>query len=299
MPGISAISILAGIVGAYGTFAVVAAIAGAVANRADTNTDFRTNDWTGNGAKALLISAVTLFIAYLFGGYIAGRMARRRGVAHGVAVFVVSLILAAIAGALVKAFTDNADIRRNLRSIGAPTTWNQVSDVAIVGVIVALAAMLLGAILGGMLGDRWHAKLERRAADPAYGPDTQIRREVGPSTDDDDRREPVRAGTTDRAYEDDRGEAGSAYDRSDGTYGSESADRESYDRDRGAFEGDRNDYERSDYGRNDYERSDYDRDGGETVEPGIGQMRRTQPVDEPENDRTRVGGNVGRDVPRD
>ena len=191
LPGISAISILAGIVAAYGTFAVVAAIAGAIAHRADTSTDFRTNDWTGTGATALLISAVTLFIAFLFGGYIAGRMARRRGVAHGVAVFVVSIIVAAIAGGVVRAFTDNAEIRRNLRSIGVPTTWNQVSSVTVVGVIVALAAMLVGAILGGTLGDRWHAKLERRAADPAYGPDAETRREVAGrrDVDDDDRRD--------------------------------------------------------------------------------------------------------------
>ena len=178
LPGISGISILAGIVAAYGTFAIVAAVAGAIAHGADADTEFRTNDWTGSGATALLISAVTLFIAFLFGGYIAGRMARRRGVAHGVAVFVVSIIVAAIAGGLVRIFTDDADIRRNLRSIGVPTTWDQVSGVAIVGVIVALAAMLVGAILGGALGDRWHAKLERRAVDPAYGPDDEAYRDT-------------------------------------------------------------------------------------------------------------------------
>ena len=59
---------------------------------------------------------------------------------------------------VVRTFTDDADIRRNLRSIGVPTTWNQVSGVAVVGVIVALAAMLVGAILGGALGDRWHTQ---------------------------------------------------------------------------------------------------------------------------------------------
>ena len=156
----------------------MAAVAGAIANAADADTEFRTNDWTGSGAAALLISAATLFIAYLFGGYIAGRMARRRGVAHGVAVFIASIVVAAVAGVLVRLFTDDADIRRNLRSIGAPTTWDQVSGVAIVGVIAALAAMLVGAILGGVLGDRWHTKLERRAADPAYGPDDETRREA-------------------------------------------------------------------------------------------------------------------------
>ena len=102
-----------------------------------------------------------------------------------------SIVVAAVAGGLVRIFTDDADIRRNLRSIGVPTTWDQVSGVAIVGVIAALAAMLVGAILGGVLGDRWHAKLERRAADPAYGPDTETGREVAGrrDADYDDRRD--------------------------------------------------------------------------------------------------------------
>jgi len=282
-------------VAAYGTFAVVAAIAGAIAHRADTSTDFRTNDWTGTGATALLISAVTLFIAFLFGGYIAGRMARRRGVAHGVAVFVVSIIVAAIAGGVVRAFTDNAEIRRNLRSIGVPTTWNQVSSVTVVGVIVALAAMLVGAILGGTLGDRWHAKLERRAADPAYGPDAETRREVAGRRDVDyddrrdagyrddrrdvaydDRRDVAYDDRRDAGYRDDREPVGPAgagrtagYDRTDGT------DRGSFDSDRGSFDADR-------------ERSDRDVD-----EPGIGTTRRNAPVEG--DDGTQVSPSAERD----
>ena len=300
LPGISAISILAGIVAAYGTFAIVAAVVGAIAHAADADTEFRSNDWTGSGATALLISAVSLFIAYLFGGYIAGRMARRRGVAHGVAVFVISIIVAALAGWLVRIFTDDADIRRNLRSIGAPTTWDQVSGVAIVGVIVALAAMLVGAILGGGLGDRWHTKLERRAVDPAYGPDDEAyrdsdayrhadarrdvdsRRDVDADRDADGRRDLDERRDVDARRDDD------AWHQSDARR-----------------EGDvpREPVGASEAGTRDHapaagsEREAFERGRREAAEPGIGSARRDEPVDQPTTDRTTVA--PGTDVRRD
>ena len=65
---VSLISLLAGLVTAYGSFAVVAAVAGSVLAASDVSTDFRTNDWTGSGAVAALTSAIVLLIAYLFGG---------------------------------------------------------------------------------------------------------------------------------------------------------------------------------------------------------------------------------------
>jgi hypothetical protein len=166
---LSPLSVLAGVVSAYGVFAIVAAIAGAVLTSIDVNTEFRTNDWTGSGAVAALTSAFVLFLAYLFGGYVAGRMARRAGALHGIMVFVVSLIIGALAGGVVNALADSNDVERNLRSIGMPTTTDQITEVAVVGVVVSLAAVLVGAVLGGVLGERWHTKLARRVADPEIG----------------------------------------------------------------------------------------------------------------------------------
>ncbi len=167
---VSILSVLAGVVCAYGTFAVVAAIAGAVTNAADIATEFRTDDWTSSGAAASAITAVVLFVAYLFGGYVAGRMARRASMLHGFAVFVTTLVLGAIAGAVVTGIADNAELEQNLRSIGIPTSSDQVTGVAVAGVILSLVAILLGSLVGSWLGEHWHTKLARRAVDPAYGP---------------------------------------------------------------------------------------------------------------------------------
>lgn len=166
----SILSVLAGVVCAYGTFAVVAAIAGAVTDALGVTADFRTDDWTSNAAGAAAVTAVVLLVAYLFGGYVAGRMARRAALLHGLAVFATSLVVGAIAGGLVTGLADDADVEQNLRSIGIPTTTDQVNEVAIAGALVSLAAILLGSLVGSWLGERWHSKLARRAVDPAYGP---------------------------------------------------------------------------------------------------------------------------------
>ena len=56
---------------------------------------------------------------------------------HGVLVFVISLVLGAIVGGVVGALADGDEVEDNLRSIGIPTTTDQLSDVAIGGVIVS------------------------------------------------------------------------------------------------------------------------------------------------------------------
>lgn len=173
---ISWISILAGLVTAYGAFAIVASIVGAVLSSLDVDTDFRSNDWTSGEAGALLATAVVLLLSYLFGGYVAGRMGRRAAVLHGLGVFLGSLVIAAVVSGVVGGLADDDQLRSNLRSVGIPTTWDQVSDVALVGVIVSLAAMLVGAVAGSVLGERWHTKLARRAADPEIGPAADLRR---------------------------------------------------------------------------------------------------------------------------
>ena len=169
-------SVLAGVLVAYGAFGLVFGLVAGLAKATGYETDLSTIDWDRYGAGAGFITGLVLFLSYLFGGYVAGRMARRSGVAHGVAVFVLGIVLAALVGALVGAASDTDAIRANLRNLGVPTTADEWSSVATIAGLVALAAMLIGAVLGGSLGDRWHGKLVRRALDPDVGPAAEARR---------------------------------------------------------------------------------------------------------------------------
>jgi hypothetical protein len=83
-------SVLAGVLVAYGAFAVLAALVGAAAAAIGLNTNLAGNDWSTLGMGSAIAVAIVLLVAYLFGGYVAGRMARRAGLLNGLAVFVLA-----------------------------------------------------------------------------------------------------------------------------------------------------------------------------------------------------------------
>ena len=198
---LSLISVLAGVLVAYGAFAVLAALAGAAAAALGLDTDLSANNWAELGVGSAIVAALVLLLAYLFGGYVAGRMARRAGLLHGIAVFILALVIVALVAAIAATQTDTSAIRDNLRSLGIPTTGAEWGDVGTLAGIGSLAAMLVGALLGGLLGERWHTKLTRRAASPNYGserdqPTTDDRGATAPAREADDH-DPAERGRSD------------------------------------------------------------------------------------------------------
>jgi len=172
---LSFISVLAGVLVAYGAFVVLAALVGTVAAAIGLNTDLNRNDWATLGLGSAIAVAVVLLVAYLFGGYVAGRMARRAGLLNGLAVFLLALLLVAVVGAIITSQADADTIGTNLRSLGIPTSGSEWSDIGTLAGIASLAAMLIGALVGGVLGERWHSKLTRRAISGNYSPDRDQR----------------------------------------------------------------------------------------------------------------------------
>lgn len=175
---ISLASVLAGTLVAYGAFAVLLAITAAVAESIGIDTDLSTNDWRSLGAVGGAVVAAVLLACYLFGGYVAGRMARRAGATNGLLVFVLGVLVAAGVTALVNVFTDGDAILQNLRNVGVPTSGEEWRDIGTVAGLGSLLAMIVGAVVGGILGERWHAKLLARAADPSVGPEARARAEA-------------------------------------------------------------------------------------------------------------------------
>jgi hypothetical protein len=168
---LSFISALAGVLIAYGAFAVLAALVGAVAVAIGLDAELASNDWTTFGRGSAVTVTVVAFVAYWFGGYVAGRMARRAGLVNGLAVFALAVLVVVVVGAIAASQADTETIQANLRSLGLPTTgaeWARIGTVAGIG---TLAGMLLGAGVGGVVGERWHSELVRWAAVGRGGPD--------------------------------------------------------------------------------------------------------------------------------
>jgi hypothetical protein len=154
---LSLLSVLCGTLVAYGAFTVLAAVAaGLVAALGFDIARLSANDWRQLAIGGGLAVGGVLLAAYLIGGYAAGRMARRAGLTNGMAVFLLGLTIAVVVGLIVSTQADTATVIANSAS-----AHEAIGTFAGAG---ALLAMLVGALLGGSLGERWHGKLTRRAA---------------------------------------------------------------------------------------------------------------------------------------
>lgn len=172
---VSGWSVLAGTLGAYGAFAVLLAATAAVLASTDIEGEISALNWSELSTGGAVVIAVVTFLAYLFGGYTAGRMARRAGATNGLLVAATGVVLAVGMGALISAAADANTIAANLRGIGVPTTGDEWRDAGTIAGIATLVAMILGSVVGGVAGDRWHSRLLRRAMDPNVGAAAEAR----------------------------------------------------------------------------------------------------------------------------
>lgn len=156
----SGVSVLAGTLVAFGAVTLIAAGAGAAGSALGLDTEgISTSEWRQAGIAGAVVGALVLFGSFFFGGYTAGRMSRRAGARHGILVFVLSIVLMGAVAAIAYGLGDPDSVNDTLRDNGVPTTADTWSDIGIGAAIAAGAAMLLGSILGGIRGDRWHGRL--------------------------------------------------------------------------------------------------------------------------------------------
>ena len=164
--GVSLASILTGVAVALGAMVVLSALVGGIAAAVDEVGDaVEGATATEVGIGIGIAVALVTFIAYLWGGYTAGRMARGAGALNGVLVPIAALVIAGILAGVVALLTDaNAELVVPFRET---RLWTGEEGVLVdlgIGIgIATLVAMLLGGLLGGMWGARWHTKLEDRS----------------------------------------------------------------------------------------------------------------------------------------
>jgi MFS family permease len=117
------------------------------------------------GIAGGIVMLVVLFLAYLAGGYVAGRMARFDGARQGIAVWVIGLLVVlalAVAGLI---FGSEYNVLQRLDLPRIPIDEGTATTGGIIALVAVLLVTLLGAILGGKLGDRFHRKVDRAGFD--------------------------------------------------------------------------------------------------------------------------------------
>ncbi|HET9301754.1 MAG TPA: hypothetical protein VFO20_03170 [Propionibacteriaceae bacterium] len=109
-----------------------------------------------------IVLLAIIFVAYLAGGYVAGRMARFNGLKQGLGVWLWAVILAilvAVAGWLAGA---QFDIFAQVNSFPRiPVNEGTLTTEGVIVAIGVVAASLAGALLGGLAGMRYHRRVDR------------------------------------------------------------------------------------------------------------------------------------------
>lgn len=114
-----------------------------------------TNDVGSLGVVGIVGVLLAAFVAYLLGGYVAGRMAAWRGALHGGLTVAWALLATALLVGL-GAYAGNA-----FGLFGAIPAWLDLSALTtgtILFLVGHLVAMLAGGILGGQLGERYFGR---------------------------------------------------------------------------------------------------------------------------------------------
>jgi len=117
---------------------------------------------------SLIGGLVGLFLAYLLGGWTAGRIARYDGLLNGAMTGVWTLVLAAILGGLGAWLGSEYDV---LRNVDLPQWFSRdaLTAGAIASGVLAIAAMLVGGALGGVWGERFHRRADATIAETRPG----------------------------------------------------------------------------------------------------------------------------------
>src|SRR5215218_5666982 len=114
------------------------------------------------GGIALL---VVLFLAYLAGGYVAGRMARFDGTRQGIAVWVIGLLVVVLLAGAGAIAGSQYNVLESLNLPRIPIGEGTATTAGIVALVAVLVVTLVGAIVGGKMGERYHRKIDRVGLD--------------------------------------------------------------------------------------------------------------------------------------
>ena len=115
----------------------------------------------GGGIAVLVV----LFLAYLAGGYVAGRMARFDGARQGMAVWLVGLLVVLVLAAAGAILGAQYNVLQQLNLPRIPIDEGTATTAGIITLVAILLVTLLGALIGGKVGERYHRKVDRAGFD--------------------------------------------------------------------------------------------------------------------------------------
>ena len=136
---------------------------------ADAAADAAAQDATTIGLVGGIVLLVVLLLSYFAGGYVAGRMARFDGLKQGIAVWIVGLVIVALLALATVVLGSQYNLLAQLNLPRIPIDEGTLTTGGIIALAAVLLVTLLGAILGGVTGTRYHRKIDRAGVDAVSG----------------------------------------------------------------------------------------------------------------------------------
>jgi hypothetical protein len=137
------------------------AIASATSTTAGAAAGQAAQDPTAAGIIGAVVLLVVLGLAYYCGGYVAGRMARFDGVKQGLAVWLWAVVIAVAVAVLGVVAGSRFDVLSQLRLPRIPISSADLTTGGVVTLVLAAVVTLVGAVLGGLAGMRFHRRVDR------------------------------------------------------------------------------------------------------------------------------------------
>lgn len=162
--GVSWLSALVGWLAAAGLTAILTGIlgaAGAVLAVTDVGRNVTTTKAETIGLAGAIALLVVLAIAYWFGGWAAGRMARFDGGRQGIAVWLWGILAAAVIAVLAAIGGSEYNVLDRLNLPRVPIDSGTLTTGGLLVLLSSIGVTLFAAMLGGKAGERFHRKVDR------------------------------------------------------------------------------------------------------------------------------------------
>ena len=162
--GISWLSTLVGWLAAAGLTAILAGIltaAGAALALNEVGDDVSGSEAETIGLAGGIGLLVVLALAYFFGGYAAGRMARFDGARQGLGVWLWGLLAAAVVALLAVIGGSEYNVLDALNLPRLPVDSGTLTTGGAIALAASIIVTLGAAVLGGKTGERFHRKVDR------------------------------------------------------------------------------------------------------------------------------------------
>jgi VIT1/CCC1 family predicted Fe2+/Mn2+ transporter len=159
---------LVGMLTALATLVLLGGIVGAAIGVIGYQTGLSGDNVEDISVASLIGGIAVIFVAYLVGGWTAGRIARYDGARNGFMTGVWTILLAAVLSVLAYFFGNEYDV---LRNVDLPQWFDRdaLTTAAIISGVVTVAVMLIAGLLGGLWGSRYHRVADESLLDSYTG----------------------------------------------------------------------------------------------------------------------------------